>query len=57
MADAILFRGYTFQNGTIYDRLDKAHLGWTIYKGDAFPQSLAISGMNIRALQGYFKDF
>ena len=57
MADAILFRGYSFENGTIYDRLDKAHLGWTIYKGDAFPQSLAISGMNIRALQGYFKDF
>src|SRR5205814_4672131 len=30
MADAILFRGYTFENGTIYNRLDKAHLGWTI---------------------------
>ena len=57
MADAILFRGYTFEKGTIYNRLDKAHLGWTIYKGDAFPQSLAISGMNIRALEGYFKDF
>ena len=57
MADAILFRGYSFQNGTIYDRLDKAQLGWTIYKGDAFPQSLAISGMNIRAHEGYFKDF
>ena len=57
MAEAILFRGYTFENGTIYNRLDKANLGWTIYKGDAFPQSLAISGMNIRALQGYFKDF
>ena len=57
MADAILFRGYTFENGTIYNRLDKANLGWTIYKGDAFPQSLAISGMNIRALEGRFKDF
>jgi phospholipase C len=57
MADAILFRGYTFENGTIYNRLDKANLGWTIYKGDAFPQSLAISGMNIRALEGRFRDF
>ncbi|TMD69428.1 MAG: phosphoesterase, partial [Chloroflexi bacterium] len=57
MADAILFRGYTFENGTIYNRFDKANLGWTIYKGDAFPQSLAISGMNIRALEGRFKDF
>lgn len=57
MADAILFRGYTFENGTIYNRLDKASLGWTIYKGDEFPQSLAISGMNIRALEGRFRDF
>ena len=57
MAEAILFRGYTFENGTIYNRLDKANLGWTIYKGDSFPQSLAISGMNIRDLEGYFRDF
>src|SRR5437588_4589408 len=57
MADAILFRGYTFENGTIYNRLDKANLSWTIYKGDAFPQALAISGMNIRALEGRFRDF
>ena len=55
--ESLLFRGYTFENGTIYDRLDKANLSWTIYKGDAFPQSLAISGMNIRALEGRFKDF
>jgi phospholipase C len=56
-AGSILFKGYTFEHGTIYDRLDKANLSWTIYKGDAFPQSLAISGMNIRALQGRFRDF
>jgi phospholipase C len=56
-AGSILLKGYTFEHGTIYDRLDKANLSWTIYKGDAFPQSLAISGMNIRALQGRFRDF
>ncbi len=57
VAESILLRGYTFENGTIYDRLDKANLSWTIYKGDAFPQALAISGMNIRALEGRFRDF
>jgi phospholipase C len=56
-AESLLFKGYTFEHGTIYDRLDKANLSWTIYKGDAFPQALAISGMNIRALEGRFKDF
>ena len=56
-AESVLFKGYTFEHGTIYDKLDKANLSWTIYKGDAFPQALAISGMNIRALEGRFKDF
>ncbi|HYT36744.1 MAG TPA: alkaline phosphatase family protein [Ktedonobacteraceae bacterium] len=57
MAQSILFKGYTFEYGTIYDRLDNANLGWTIYKGDAFPQALAISGMNIHALEGRVRDF
>ena len=56
-AESLLFKGYTFEHGTIYDRLDKANLSWTIYKGDAFPQALAISGMNIRALEGRFRGF
>jgi len=54
--ESILLRGYSFENGTIFDRLDKANLSWTIYKGDAFPQALSISGMNIRALEGRFRD-
>ena len=57
IVDSVLFNGYKFQNGTIYDRLDQAKLGWTIYKGDPFPQSLAISGMNLRAIEGRFRDF
>jgi len=56
-AESLLFEGYTFEHRTIYDRLDKANLSWTIYKGDAFPQALAINGMNIRALEGRFRDF
>jgi len=57
MAESVLFKGYTFEHGTIYDRLDKAKLGWTIYKGDAFAQALAISGMPFRALEGRFRNF
>lgn len=57
VASSILYNGYKFDNGTIYDRLDDEGLTWTIYKGDAFPQSLAISGMNARLLEGRFKDF
>ncbi len=56
-AGSILLNGYRFEHGTIFDRLDKANLSWTIYKGDAFPQALSISGMNVRALEGRFKDF
>lgn len=57
VASSILYNGYKFDNGTIYDRLDDEGLTWTVYKGDAFPQSLAISGMNARLLEGRFKDF
>jgi phospholipase C len=56
-AESLLFKGYTFEHGTIFDRLDKANLSWTIYKGDAFPQVLSISGMNVRALEGRFREF
>lgn len=56
VATSILFNGYEFENGTIYDRLDDEGLRWTVYRGDAFPQALAISGMNIRALEGRFRE-
>ncbi len=57
MASSILFNGYKFDNGTIYDRLDDEDIAWTIYHGDELPQSLAISGMRIKLLEGHFKDF
>lgn len=57
IATSILFNGYTFDNGTVYDRLDDDGRSWTIYHGDAFPQTLAISGMTVRAAEGRFKDF
>jgi len=33
---------FDFQNGSIYDLLDAAHLPWRVYHGDHFPQVLAV---------------
>jgi phospholipase C len=49
-----LLDGYRFANGTLYDRLDRAGRSWRIVEGDALPQSLGISGMVERALEGRF---
>jgi len=49
--------GYRFSNGTIFDLLDQYCIPWRIFEGDEFPVSFAISGMNLNALQGRFKDF
>jgi phospholipase C len=57
MASSILLNGYTFDNGTIYDRLDDEGISWTIYKGDAFPQALAMCGMAVRLAEGRFRHF
>ncbi|HEX6554925.1 MAG TPA: alkaline phosphatase family protein [Ktedonobacteraceae bacterium] len=57
MASSILINGYKFDNGTIYDRLDDEGISWTIYKGDSFPQALAISGMTVCLAEGRFRDF
>lgn len=57
IASSILFNGYKFDNGTIYDRLDDEGVSWTIYYGDLFPQALSMSGMMVRAVEGRFRDF
>ncbi len=49
--------GYRFENGNIFDLLDDNCIDWRIFEGDEFPQSFAMSGMNLNALQGRFKDF
>ena len=49
-----LLRGYAFSNGTIYDRLDRKALQWSIVEGDALPPSLSLEGMVGRALDGRF---
>jgi phospholipase C len=57
IASSIFFNGYKFDNGTIYDRLDDEGISWTIYKGDSFPQTLAISGMTVHLAEGRLRDF
>lgn len=56
----IAFDGYTFANGTIFDRLDDECIEWQIFSGDFFPVSLGLSGMTIADLQGkisHYADF
>jgi phospholipase C len=57
VASSMLFNGYSFQHGTIYDRLDEDQLDWRIYKGDEFPQALAINNMIVHLLEDKFRDF
>ena len=57
VASSLLFNGYKFDNGTIYDQLDSERIDWKVYKGDPFPQTLAISGMIVCAAEGHFRDF
>jgi phospholipase C len=50
------FDGYTFNNGTIFDRLQATGMNWRIYAGDYFPQVGAIKGMHHRSFISY-SDF
>jgi len=59
-ADIILattIEGYRFENGNIFDLIDDNCIEWKIFEGDEFPVAFALSGMNLNALQGRFKDF
>ena len=48
---------YSFDNGTIFDRLDEAKLDWAVYMGDEFPQALHMDGMLEKLAEGNFKPF
>ena len=53
---SILYDGFKFDNGTIFDLLDNAKRDWTIYSDDEFPQALSIAGMH-RQLEKHFRPF
>jgi phospholipase C len=56
IAIATAFAGYRFQNGNIFDALDRAKIEWVVIEGDKFPISFALKGMNSNALKGRFVD-
>jgi phospholipase C len=53
---SVLYDGFKFDNGTIYDRLDDGKLDWMIYSGDEFPQALSIAGMRAQ-FDKHFRPF
>jgi phospholipase C len=51
-----LVQGIIFDNGTIYDLLDSENIDWAVYHGDAFPQVMALSGMDLATIETNFHD-
>jgi phospholipase C len=49
--------GYSFENGNIFDLLDENKIDWKIFRGDDFPVSFALKGMNLNEIKGRFKGF
>lgn len=49
--------GYRFDDGTIYESLNRARLNWRIYAGDEFPQSFSLHGMTREWFKGRFRRF
>jgi phospholipase C len=56
IAIATAFAGYHFENGNIFDAMDRKNIDWHIIEGDKFPISFALKGMNKNALKGRFVD-
>jgi phospholipase C len=55
--DKSLFGRYEFENGTIYDALEKAGKSWRIYH-DGIPQAITLAGMKSKYLFGNsFEEF
>ena len=53
---SILYEGFKFDNGTIYDQLDNSKHDWMIYCDDEFPQALSIAGMRAQ-YDKHFRQF
>jgi len=49
--------GYSFENGTIFDRLEQMNLPWRIYEGDSWPLSFALKNMTKYWLEGGHFEF
>jgi hypothetical protein len=49
------FGGYQFENGSIYEALDRAGLDWRIYHGDPLPQVSALSVMDLDTMRRHYR--
>ncbi len=49
--------GYHFENGSIYEALDRAGLDWRIYCGDPLPQVSALSVMDLETMRTHYHGF
>jgi phospholipase C len=56
-ATATLLDGYSFQNRTIYDRLDAKGIQWVVFMGDELPQVFAIHRMTEARIEDRFREF
>jgi phospholipase C len=45
--------GFSFPNGTIFDRLNASGLPWRLYAGDNFPIVTALKGINVTDINDY----
>jgi phospholipase C len=45
--------GFSFPNGTIFDRMNKSGVKWRLYAGDDFPTVGALKGIELTEVHGY----
>jgi phospholipase C len=45
--------GFSFANGTIFDRMNSNNIKWILYAGDNFPIVAALKGINITDINDY----
>jgi phospholipase C len=51
-----LIGGIIFDNGNVYDLVSSENIDWAVYHGDAFPQVMALSGMDLTTIASNFHD-
>jgi phospholipase C len=49
------FGGYRFENGSIFEALDRGGLGWRVYHDDPLPQVSALSVMDLDTMRGHYR--
>ena len=49
------FGGYQFENGSIFEALDRQGLAWRVYHGDPLPQVAALSVMDLETMRTHFR--